>query len=133
SFRAALARTRPGESMQSLALGIDRETVLPISRSLISIPSVSGDEATIMRWVSGWCRERGLSVHEVNRDDSRPNLIVSIGDSSTGPTLVMNGHLDTVPVSDLDSWRTDPFDPVISEDGIRMFGRGASDMKASVG
>src|SRR5690606_4243816 len=61
------------------------------------------------------------------------NLIVSIGDSSTGPTLVMNGHLDTVPVSDLDSWRTDPFDPVISEDGIRMFGRGASDMKASVG
>jgi succinyl-diaminopimelate desuccinylase len=44
----------------------------------------------------------------------------------------MNGHLDTVPVSDLLDWRTGPFDPTISEDGKKLFGRGASDMKSSV-
>lgn len=119
--------------MTSLSSRIDRATVVPIAQSLISIPSVSGDERGIMTWVSGWCRERGLSVQEVNRDDARPNLIVSIGDPGSGPTLVMNGHLDTVPVSDADAWRTDPFDPVISEDGVRLFGRGSSDMKASTG
>ncbi len=119
--------------MTSLSSRIDRATVVPIAQSLISIPSVSGDERGIMTWVSGWCRERGLSVQEVNRDDARPNLIVSIGDPESGPTLVMNGHLDTVPVSDADAWRTDPFDPVISEDGVRLFGRGSSDMKASTG
>ena len=44
----------------------------------------------------------------------------------------MNGHLDTVPVSDLVAWRTGPFDPTVSEDGKKLFGRGASDMKSSV-
>jgi acetylornithine deacetylase/succinyl-diaminopimelate desuccinylase-like protein len=45
----------------------------------------------------------------------------------------MNGHLDTVPVSDASSWKTDPFDPVLSVDGKRLYGRGASDMKSAVG
>ena len=45
----------------------------------------------------------------------------------------MNGHLDTVPVSDADAWRTDPFAPTLSADGRRLFGRGASDMKSSTG
>jgi succinyl-diaminopimelate desuccinylase len=112
---------------------IDRDTVLPIARSLIAIPSVSGDEAEIMAWVAAWCQERGLAAQRIVRDERRPNLVISLGDPKRGPTLAMNGHLDTVPVSDPDAWRTGPFDPVISEDGIRLFGRGASDMKASVG
>ena len=37
--------------------------------------------------------------------------------------IAMNGHLDTVPVSDVDSWETGPFDPVVSEDGKKIFGR----------
>jgi acetylornithine deacetylase/succinyl-diaminopimelate desuccinylase-like protein len=44
----------------------------------------------------------------------------------------MNGHLDTVPVSDLLSWKTGPYDPTITEDGRKLVGRGASDMKSSV-
>lgn len=118
--------------MPSIADRIDRDTILPIARSLIAIPSVSGDEARIMAWLSDWCQERDLDVSEFARDPSRPNLVISLGDPAAGPTLVMNGHLDTVPVSDPEQWRTDPYDPVISEDGKRLFGRGASDMKASV-
>jgi acetylornithine deacetylase/succinyl-diaminopimelate desuccinylase-like protein len=45
----------------------------------------------------------------------------------------MNGHLDTVPVSDAAAWKTDPFDPVISSDRKRLYGRGASDMKSATG
>jgi acetylornithine deacetylase/succinyl-diaminopimelate desuccinylase family protein len=119
--------------MTSIVDRIDRDTVLPIARSLIAIPSVSGDEAAIMEWLTTWCRERNLDVTVIERDERRPNLIISIGDPSTGPTLAMNGHLDVVPVSDADAWKTDPFDPVISEDGVRLYGRGSSDMKASVG
>ena len=119
--------------MPSIVDRIDRDTVLPIARSLIAIPSVSGSEAAIMEWVANWCRERGLAVTVIAREERRPNLIISIGDPATGPTLAMNGHLDTVPVSDADAWRTDPFDPAVSEDGVRLYGRGSSDMKASVG
>ena len=59
-------------------------------------------------------------------------MVISLGDPAAGPTIVMNGHLDTVPVSDLLAWRTGPFDPTVSEDGKKLFGRGASDMKSSV-
>jgi acetylornithine deacetylase/succinyl-diaminopimelate desuccinylase family protein len=59
-------------------------------------------------------------------------VVNSDGDPAAGPTIVMNGHLDTVPVSDLGAWRTGPYDPTISEDGKKLFGRGASDMKSSV-
>ena len=112
---------------------LTRDSVLPIAQSLVAIPSVSGDELRIMEWVRTWAHERDIRCDVIARDETRPNLILSIGDPTTGPTLAMNGHLDTVPVSDLASWRTDPFDPVVSDDGVRLFGRGSSDMKASVG
>jgi acetylornithine deacetylase/succinyl-diaminopimelate desuccinylase-like protein len=44
----------------------------------------------------------------------------------------MNGHLDTVPVSDPDKWTSDPFTPTMSADGSQLVGRGASDMKSAV-
>jgi acetylornithine deacetylase/succinyl-diaminopimelate desuccinylase family protein len=44
----------------------------------------------------------------------------------------MNGHLDTVPVSDLVAWKSGPYDPTVSDDGLKLIGRGASDMKSSV-
>jgi len=112
---------------------VERDAIVRIAQRLISIPSPSGEETAVMASVMGWCDEQGLSYQVVSRDPARPNVIVSVGDPATGPTLVMNGHLDTVPVSDPEAWANGPFDPVVSEDGRRLFGRGASDMKSSVG
>lgn len=112
---------------------VDRDEIVKIASALVAVPSQSGEELAVMEFVSNWCAERGLTSVIVARDPARPNVIVSIGDGSAGPTIVMNGHLDTVPVSDPDSWRTGPFDPVVSDDGSRLFGRGSGDMKSSVG
>ena len=109
---------------------VRRDEIIDIASKLIAIPSTSGDELAIMEFVLGWCAARGLETTVVAKDPNRPNVIVSIGDGSTGPTIAMNGHLDVVPVSDPDSWRTGPYDPVISEDGTKLFGRGSSDMKS---
>lgn len=111
---------------------VSRDEIVKIASDLIAIPSPSGEERAVMEFVLGWCAARGLETITTARDPNRPNVIVSIGDASAGPTIAMNGHLDTVPVSDPDAWRTDPFQPKVSEDGTRLFGRGASDMKASV-
>jgi succinyl-diaminopimelate desuccinylase len=112
---------------------VDRNEIVKIASDLIAIPSTSGDELAVMEFVAGWCAARGLSTTIVAKDPKRPNIIVSIGDPSTGPTIAMNGHLDTVPVSDAAAWRTDPYTPTVSDDGKRLYGRGASDMKASTG
>ena len=44
----------------------------------------------------------------------------------------MNGHLDTVPVSDKSSWQSPPFIPTLNADGSKLVGRGSSDMKSAV-
>jgi acetylornithine deacetylase/succinyl-diaminopimelate desuccinylase len=45
------------------------------------------------------------------------------------PTLIINGHLDVVPVT-AEAWTRDPFDPHV-EDG-RLYGRGSADMKGGI-
>ena len=112
---------------------VQRDEIVAIASRLIAIPSPSGEEAAVMASVQAWCDDQGLPYQVVSRDPARPNVIVSIGDPATGPTLAMNGHLDTVPVSDPAAWVNGPFEPTVSEDGKRLFGRGASDMKSSVG
>lgn len=112
---------------------VNRDEIVKIASDLIAIPSQSGQELAVMEFVANWCAERGLQATIVARDPARPNVIVSIGDGHAGPTIAMNGHLDTVPVSDPGSWRTGPFEPVVSDDGARLFGRGSGDMKSAVG
>lgn len=111
---------------------VSRERIVDVASSLIAIPSVSGDERAVMEFVVGWCEGRGINYTVTAKDPDRPNVIAWVGDPASGPVIAMNGHLDTVPVSDAKSWRTDPFDPVVSDDGRKLFGRGSSDMKSSV-
>jgi acetylornithine deacetylase/succinyl-diaminopimelate desuccinylase family protein len=112
---------------------VDRDGIVEMASNLVAIPSPSGEERVVMDWVEGWCGERGLACEVVARDPQRPNLVITVGDPSTGPTLAMNGHLDTVPVSDLSAWKSGPFEPTLSADGKKLVGRGASDMKSSTG
>jgi acetylornithine deacetylase/succinyl-diaminopimelate desuccinylase-like protein len=112
---------------------VSRDKIVDVARQLVSIPSVSGDELEVMQFVQRWLDERGISYVVTANDPNRPNVIATVGDVESGPVIAMNGHLDTVPVSDESSWKTDPFEGVLNEDGSRIYGRGASDMKSSVG
>jgi acetylornithine deacetylase len=57
----------------------------------------------------------------------RPNVIARAGKSAGGRSLMFNGHIDVVAV---DGMSHSPFDAEV-KDG-RLYGRGASDMKAGV-
>jgi succinyl-diaminopimelate desuccinylase len=47
-----------------------------------------------------------------------------------GPVLCFAGHTDVVPTGPREEWRSDPFEPVIT-DGL-LYARGAADMKSSL-
>ncbi len=112
---------------------VSRDDIVDVGKQLVSIPSVSGDEFAVMQFVKQWLDDRDISYVETANDPQRPNIIATVGNPSEGPLVVMNGHLDVVPVSDASSWLTDPFEGVVSDDGEKLYGRGASDMKTSVG
>ncbi|WP_227374930.1 M20/M25/M40 family metallo-hydrolase [Haladaptatus halobius] len=63
----------------------------------------------------------------------RPNVagVLEFGRPEAGPTLVLNGHVDVVPVA-RDSWDTDPFEPAWDETGENLVARGAADMKSGL-
>lgn len=96
---------------------------IALLRDLVAVPSISGTESDVARLVADRARGAGLDV--VHDDTS---VRVAVGDEAAGPTLVFASHLDVVPPGD--GWTRDPFDPAIV-DGV-LFGRGASDAKASV-
>ncbi len=60
----------------------------------------------------------------------RPNLIGRIKGTGGGRSLILNGHIDTVPIGDRSKWKHDPFGAEI-EDG-KMYGRGSVDMKGGI-
>jgi acetylornithine deacetylase len=50
--------------------------------------------------------------------------------TNRGKSLILNGHIDVVPVGPLEMWDSPPFEPRI-DDGY-LYGRGAGDMKAGL-
>ena len=75
-----------------------------------------------------------LTSCEITLVDSMPGrpsvAAVLQGSQSDAPSLVINGHLDTVPVDDETLWTFPPFEATV-RDGL-VYGRGACDMKAGL-
>jgi succinyl-diaminopimelate desuccinylase len=111
---------------------VNRDEIVALASRLISIPSTSGKERAVMAEVTRWCSASDLRFDVRESDPDRPNVVITLGDPAAGPLVVMNGHLDTVPVSDRLAWKTGPYDPTVSDDAKKLVGRGASDMKSSV-
>ena len=60
----------------------------------------------------------------------RPNIIGMLKGAGGGPSLLLFGHVDTVPPGARSEWRHDPLGADI-HDG-RMYGRGTADMKSGL-
>jgi acetylornithine deacetylase/succinyl-diaminopimelate desuccinylase family protein len=107
-------------------------------RDLIAIPSVNpmrpdsceAAEQAATGYLESLLRRNQIDCERQTVVGGRENLIAVVHPSS-GPSaaggLLLNSHLDTVPVANM---AINPFDPVL-KDG-RVFGRGACDAKASI-
>ncbi|HFL3828491.1 TPA: M20 family metallopeptidase [Clostridioides difficile] len=66
-------------------------------------------------------------IKEVDLGDNRASLVIDI-EGESDKTVAFIGHIDTVPVSNPNTWKYDPFSAHI--EGDLMYGRGTSDMKS---
>jgi len=60
----------------------------------------------------------------------RPNVVAVWNGSGGGRSLILNGHVDTVPPGDESRWRHGPFSGDVKDGEI--YGRGAADMKGGL-
>jgi len=104
-------------------MGVDPERLRELTLELVEVASPTGDTAEVARLYARRLAEIGLDVEVL--DDPFPATPIVIGrlrGGEPGPTIVLNGHLDTVPI---------PHEPARFEGG-RVWGRGSADMKGPV-
>lgn len=102
------------------AASATRTDPVSLLRSLIAIPSLTGEEGPAADYIEGTARAAGVDVWR--HDD---NVVLSAGSGEN--TLLWNSHLDVVPPSAGHPY--DAFDPVMKDGWI--YGRGSVDAKAS--
>jgi acetylornithine deacetylase len=136
-------------------LALDLDGLVAFLRELIAIPSLGAEEAPAQRRVAAWMEGAGLATdvwpidfdelsrhpdwcHEVDRDEAL-GVVGWYGEkaagraaagSDAGRDLMLNGHIDVVPVGDEAAWTTPPWDPAVRAG--RVYGRGAVDMKGGL-
>jgi acetylornithine deacetylase len=125
----------------------NRDKAITFLQDMIRIPSVTGDEAAIQRFLSDYMRKIGLDVDMWETDweklkkhpgyrpvsrgyEGRPNIVATLKGTGGGRSLLLNGHTDVIPVGDGAGWSDDPWSASI-KDG-RIYGRGSCDMKSGV-
>jgi acetylornithine deacetylase len=128
---------------------LDEAELVATLVELVRVPSITGTDAEsdLQHTVARWCDEAGLEVDtwaldldalradpdfpgtEAERGEGYGVVGTSAGDGTVG--LVLQGHVDVVPVGDVANWPdSQPFSARIT--GGVLHGRGACDMKAGL-
>ena len=102
-----------------------------LTRTLLRFDTVNppGRERDCARHAGALLEEWGFKVEYHEYADARTSVIARAGGADAKPPLCLTGHLDVVPLGTR-KWSKDPFDG--ETDGDRLYGRGASDMKAGI-
>lgn len=93
-------------------------TPLTLTRQLIDIPSLTGDEKAVAEFLVTHLTTLGYDVEQQHVTDDRFNVIATTGET---PRIVFSTHMDTVP----------PF-IASSEDAEYIYGRGSCDAKGII-
>ena len=109
--------------MESILKAIDGAWIANQAAALVKIPSVTMQEAEVCNYFEAQVRDMGLDVDVREVTPGRSNLYARIPGEGKGPALMLNGHLDTIPMGNCVPFR---------QEGDRIYGRGASDMKGGL-
>jgi acetylornithine deacetylase len=124
-----------------------QDAAIGFLQQMIAIPSVTGDEAAIQKFLAQYMTGIGLKIDMWETDwealkkhpayipvdrgyEGRPNIVATMKGTGGGRSLLLNGHTDVIPVYGGVGWTDDPWSASI-KDG-RVYGRGSCDMKSGV-
>ncbi len=90
-----------------------------------------GGEKECNEFLGSELAKLGCKIDLFEKSEKRTNLVATLTGKGEGRSLIMNGHIDTVPFGKLEQWKeADPLSGKVSEG--KLFGRGACDMKGGI-
>ncbi|MFL5754998.1 MAG: ArgE/DapE family deacylase [Chloroflexota bacterium] len=128
------------------AAAVDGAGVIDDLRRLVQTPSITGSEERVAELAASLAASAGARVEQIAADPvaiaadadfpgaemertALPIVVARLGPPG-GTRLMLQGHLDVVPIGDEATWSVGPWSAE-SRDG-RLYGRGACDMKGGV-
>ena len=107
------------------------QDAVSLTKSLLRFDTVNppGRERDCARFAGAMLEEWGYSVEYFEYQEGRTSVVARAGGNDRKAPLCLTGHLDVVPLGSR-TWTKDPFSG--ETDGDKLYGRGASDMKAGV-
>jgi acetylornithine deacetylase/succinyl-diaminopimelate desuccinylase-like protein len=112
---------------------IDRDRLVDLALRLVSTPSFTGSEEPAAALMRDELASLGLQVQWQQVEDGRANVLGTWAGEGGGPTLMLNGHLDTS-YSGREPWLAGipGFQPQGFERDGRIYGLGISNMKGAL-
>jgi acetylornithine deacetylase len=124
-----------------------REEALSLLQNLVQIPSLAGNEKPCQDIIAAKMNDIGLDVDVFDPPDDviqkhkgyvptgmdyigRPNVVGTYRGEGGGKSLILNGHVDVVPIGPESYWSHSPWSGKFI-DG-KVYGRGSADMKGGV-
>lgn len=112
---------------------VDREQLTHIACDLINIPSPTGFEKACADYILQRYNKVGIKVLPQVFEDQRSNAVGVIKGDGSGPTLMLNGHMDTSYHGDEQYLPDKPgYKPKAVIDGDWIYGLGIYNMKGSL-
>ena len=127
----------------------NQDKLVRLIQDLVRIPSVSGKEEEVQKFVFKKLTELELNPEFILPDvetlkksedyfettsftkfgyKNRPNVVGILKGTGKGRSICLNGHIDVVSPEPIEQWSHDPWGG--EEEGDFIYGRGAGDMKA---
>jgi acetylornithine deacetylase/succinyl-diaminopimelate desuccinylase-like protein len=116
-----------------MALSVDRERLVDWASRAISIPSFTGSEEEMARFMAETFSELGLAAQWQQVEEGRANVVGTLRGAGGGPSLMLNGHMDTS-YSGREPWlaHVPGFQPEPFVREGRLYGLGISNMKGAL-
>ena len=116
-----------------MELLVDERRLVELALRLVSTPSFTGSEQPAAELMRDELADLGLRVQWQQVEDERANVLGTWEGAGGGPTLMLNGHLDTS-YSGREPWLhgIPGFQPAGFERDGRIYGLGISNMKGAL-
>lgn len=137
---------QPTAEQIKAAVAARRDEIVQLLLEIVGTTSVTGNEGEVQQLIARKLEAFGLDVDmflsseeeiadhimhvgEQSSFEDRPSIVAKRVGAGSGKSLMLGGHIDTVPVEDRSKWTYSPEGEVVEN---RLYGLGSSDMKGGV-